>query len=92
MRNFLIMAVVALGLGLAGMTQTASAHDRHWGGRNNWNGRGNWGWNGGYNRGWGGNFRRGHYDYHPPVVVPHFDHYHVVPGHLHYHRGGHNHW
>lgn len=30
-----------------------------------------------------------HYDYHPTQVVPHRDHYHVIPGHYDYHRSGH---
>jgi hypothetical protein len=24
--------------------------------------------------------------------VPHYDHYDVIPGHYHYHRGGHYPW
>jgi hypothetical protein len=24
--------------------------------------------------------------------VPHYDHYDVIPGHYHYHRGGHHPW
>ena len=32
-----------------------------------------------------------HYDYHPTTVVPHGNHYHVVPGHYDYHQSGHWH-
>lgn len=46
-----------------------------------------------------GNWNRGpiyhdtsHYDYHPPTVVPHGNHYHVIPGHYDYHQTGHYHW
>ncbi len=30
-----------------------------------------------------------HLDYHPPVAVPHGNHYHVQPGHYHQHQTGH---
>ncbi len=47
----------------------------------------------GYNRGFSNygynNYNRGHYDYHPPAIVPHGNHYHVIPGHYDYHRGSH---
>ncbi|MEQ9407299.1 MAG: hypothetical protein RIK87_06210 [Fuerstiella sp.] len=33
---------------------------------------------------------RGHYDYHPPSIYPHRNHYHYVPGHWDYHRGRHH--
>ena len=37
-----------------------------------------------------------HYDYHTPSVVPHGNHYHVVPGHYDLHQTGHwdrhGHW
>jgi len=33
-----------------------------------------------------------HYDYHPTQVIPHRNHYHVVPGHYDYHRSGHWHY
>ena len=59
----------------------------------------------GYNHGYynrsfyGGGFGRshyggGHYHYNPPVVVPHGNHYHVIPGDRDFHRGGHygHHW
>jgi hypothetical protein len=55
-----------------------------------------------YNTGYGGyeNYYRGgygrsvwhdtdHYDYHPPEVVRHRNHYHVIPGHYDYHDTGH---
>jgi hypothetical protein len=51
--------------------------------------------------GWGAYYHsgfrsRGHYDYYPPRVIPHGDHYDVIPGHYRYHRGGHGyghgHW
>ncbi len=29
-----------------------------------------------------------HYDYRPIQVIPHRDHYHVIPGHYDYHRTG----
>ncbi len=31
----------------------------------------------------------GHYDYHPPVVVPHGNHLDVIPGHYDWHDTGH---
>lgn len=31
-------------------------------------------------------FGGGHYDYHPPSLVRHRNHYHVVPGHYDYHH------
>ena len=34
----------------------------------------------------------GHYDYHPTTVVPHRNHYHVVPGHYHWHNTSHWHY
>jgi hypothetical protein len=33
-----------------------------------------------------------HLDYHPPVAVPHGNHYDVYPGHYHLHRTGHWDW
>lgn len=33
-----------------------------------------------------------HYDYRPTQVIPHRDHYHVIPGHYDYHRTGHWHY
>lgn len=45
--------------------------------------RGDWG--GRYHSGFYG---RGHYHFYPPTVVRHYDHYHVIPGHYDYHRGG----
>lgn len=35
-----------------------------------------------------------HWDYHPTQIVPHGNHYHVVPGHYDYHQTGHYdyHW
>lgn len=58
---------------------------------------------GGYNRGYGyGGYGYGytqprwhdtsHYDYHPTTVVPHGNHYHVIPGHYDYHQTGHWHY
>jgi hypothetical protein len=49
-----------------------------------------------YRGGWGAHYHsgfygRGHYDYHPTEVIRHGHHYHVIPGHYHYHRGGHGH-
>lgn len=32
-----------------------------------------------------------HYDYHPSQVVPHGNHYDVIPGHYDFHRTGHWH-
>jgi hypothetical protein len=46
----------------------------------------------GYGNGWSGYGNRGgHYDYHPQTIVPHGNHYDVVPGHYDFHRGGHGH-
>ena len=45
-----------------------------------------------YGSPWRGNYHNtGHYDYHPTTVVPHRNHYHVVPGHYHWHNTGHWH-
>lgn len=33
---------------------------------------------------------RGHYDYHPPSVYRHRNHFHVSPGHYDFHRGRHH--
>ena len=30
-----------------------------------------------------------HYDYHPGGFVRHYDHYHYIPGHYHWHNDGH---
>ena len=30
-----------------------------------------------------------HYDYHPTTIVPHGNHYHVLPGHYDFHETGH---
>jgi hypothetical protein len=62
------------------------------------------GYGGGYGAGYGGGYGIGyegyrapvyhdtsHYDYHPTRVVPHGNHYDVIPGHYHYHRTGHWH-
>ncbi|MEX0716938.1 MAG: hypothetical protein WD066_10135 [Planctomycetaceae bacterium] len=32
-----------------------------------------------------------HYDYHPTRIVPHGNHYDVIPGHYHLHHSGHWH-
>ena len=51
-----------------------------------------YGYNGG---GWGygyGYQPRGHFDYYPTSIYRHGDHFHVQPGHYHYHRGGHGRW
>jgi hypothetical protein len=42
--------------------------------------------------GWGGHAHwhdTTHLDYHPGEFVPHYDHYHYVPGHFDVHRTGH---
>lgn len=39
-----------------------------------------------------GNYGRGHYHYYPTEVIRHGHHYHVIPGHYHYHRGGPGPW
>jgi hypothetical protein len=43
--------------------------------------------------GWGGHHSHWHdtthLDYHPGEFVPHYDHYHYVPGHFDVHRSGH---
>lgn len=50
---------------------------------------------GGYGNGFGrGHAHRtwhdtSHYDYHPPSLVPHRNHYHYIPGHYHWHQTGH---
>lgn len=53
---------------------------------------------GGFNRGhygYGGGVAHrtwhdtSHYDYHPPTLVPHRNHYHVIPGHYDLHQTGH---
>ena len=53
----------------------------------------NRGWNDGYYGRSRGNVWHdtSHYDYHPTTVVPHGDHYDVIPGHYDYHRTGHWH-
>lgn len=44
-----------------------------------------------YGYGYGRGFRqRGHYDYYPPALVPHGNHYDYIPGHYHWHRGRHH--
>ena len=43
----------------------------------------------GYSNNSYGGYGGGHYDYHPTTVVPHGNHYDVVPGHYHYHQGSH---
>lgn len=55
--------------------------------RNNFGGYGS-------NYGYGGHGLRhnqGHYDYHPTTIVPHGNHFDVVPGHYDYHNTGHGH-
>lgn len=44
--------------------------------------------NSGYNNRW---HDTSHYDYHPTTVVPHGNHYDVIPGHYRYHQSGHWH-
>ncbi len=39
----------------------------------------------------GGYHGTGHYDYHPPQVIRHGNHFDVLPGHYDYHRSGHYH-
>ncbi|MCC9603834.1 hypothetical protein LOC67_25060 [Stieleria sp. JC731] len=34
---------------------------------------------------------RPHYDYYPPQVIRHGNHYDVIPGHSHLHHGNHHH-
>ncbi len=38
----------------------------------------------------GGHYNYPHYDYHPTTVVPHGNHYHVIPGHYDFHYGHHH--
>ena len=50
-----------------------------------------------YSGGWSAHYHsglrsRGHLHYYPTQIVPHYDHYDVIPGHYHYHRGGHYPW
>src|SRR5262245_31182271 len=47
-----------------------------------------------YDNGWNGDHEwhdTSHYDYHPPTVVRHRNHFHYVPGHYDYHETGHMH-
>ena len=66
-------------------------------GFNNYGGyRGGYGGYSHYGHGGYGNYGRAwhdtsHYDYHPTTVVPHGNHYDVVPGHYHWHNTGHWH-
>ena len=46
------------------------------------------------NRGWGWGSAHSwhdtsHWDYHPPQLVPHGNHFHVQPGHYDWHQDGH---
>ncbi len=34
-------------------------------------------------------YSRGHYDYHPQEIVPHGNHFHMIPGHYDYYPNGH---
>ncbi|WP_425396165.1 hypothetical protein [Aeoliella sp.] len=45
-----------------------------------------WGWGGGHS--W---HDTSHWDYHPPQLVPHGNHFHVQPGHWDWHQDGHWH-
>lgn len=38
----------------------------------------------------GGHYDYPHYDYHPTTIVPHGNHYHVIPGHYDFHYGHHH--
>lgn len=63
-----------------------------WGG--GYGGYGGYGFNnyGGYGGGYGPVWHdTSHYDYYPTTVVPHGNHYDVLPGHYHYHNTGHWH-
>jgi hypothetical protein len=42
--------------------------------------------------GYGGHGYFGHWDYHPGYIIDHGCHFHVVPGHYHWHNTGHLHW
>lgn len=104
MSRLLKIALVVVGVGLAG-TGTASAHDR-WGG----------GWGSGYSGGWGSGYSGGfsgsqyyygggygggcgpvwhdtsHLHYHGPSLRRHGNHFHYIPAHTHLHRSGHWHY
>lgn len=64
--------------------------------------RGGYGYGGGYGGGYGYGYQpiyrapvwhdTSHYHYTPSSVVPHGDHYHVLPGHYDLHRSGHWHY
>lgn len=58
---------------------------------NNYGGYGNYGWGGfmqKFNRVW---HDTSHWDYHPPTLQRHGDHFHIVPGHYDWHQTGHMH-
>jgi hypothetical protein len=65
---------------------SAHRHGHRHHGRRRYSGRR---WHGG----WGGHHSdwhdTTHLDYHPGEFVPHYDHYHYVPGHIDVHRSGH---
>ncbi|MBA3312053.1 MAG: hypothetical protein H0T47_02000 [Planctomycetaceae bacterium] len=46
----------------------------------------------GSSHGHGRHYSQGHYDYHPTTIVPHGNHYDVIPGHYDYHHTGHGHY
>jgi hypothetical protein len=71
------------------MRSAAGYYGRGWGGyggyRTNYNGNN-------YQPGWGGHSHwhdTTHHDYHPGGYVPHYNHYHYMPGHYDVHHSGH---
>ncbi len=83
---FLCVAVVT-GLVLVGSSE---AEARHWCGRRSF-------YRGHVHRGfYGGYYPRyhdtSHFDYYGPSLQRHYNHYHYVPGHYHFHRSGHFHF
>lgn len=104
MSRFLKIALVVIGVGLAG-AGTASAHDC-------WGGGYSGGWGSGYSGGWGSGYSGGfsgsqyyygggygpvwhdtsHLHHHGPSLQRHGNHFHYIPAHTHLHRTGHWHW
>ncbi|WP_437202311.1 hypothetical protein [Planctomicrobium sp. SH664] len=97
-----ISALACLVIGLAGTSAFAGGHHGHHHG--GYGGHGRVGTRYFYNTPsygyvrpyYGGNYGpvfhdTSHWDYHGPTIVPHRNHFHVTPGHYHYHQSGHWH-
>lgn len=105
MKTFAILTALIAGTALA-VPETALAGWGYSGSQGFTRGFGGTGWgvNRGYNN-WnrgsfygGSNFRRplryhdtSHFDYHPPQIIRHRNHFHVTPGHYDFHQTGHFH-